>query len=344
GAGVRAAFDRIAEAVDAQGRIYRLYRLLEGAHSFMSDSFGLARSLLRAGDERPKPNGERLREFGDARRESLELALFSDKPIYPDLEILLLGDALTLLAEEAGFGSPLVQQVLAGQSPRERAAALINGTKVRDVPFRRRLHEGGAEAVKAANDPLIELARLVDAESRALRRQWEAAEETRQQAHAIIERARFAIEGPTRPPDATFTLRLSYGPVKGYEEAGRWVSPYTTIAGLYERNATHKNREPFDLPERWILGKAALDLRTPFNFVHTPDTTGGNSGSPVVNTAGEFVGIIFDGNIQSLAGDFAYEDVQARTISVDSRGIIEAMKKIYGLDALVAELMAGKRS
>lgn len=340
---VLAAYDRIANAVADQSKIYRRYRLLEGGHAFMSDSFGIARTLLRAGEERPKPNGERLKEFGDARKESFELNLFSDKPIYADLEIVSLADSLTLFAEILGFEDPLVQQVLAGKSPSDRAAALINGTHVRDVAIRKKFYEGGAAAVKAANDPLIELARLIDGEARALRKQWEAAEETRQQAHAVIEKARFEVEGPNRAPDATFTLRLSYGPVKGYEEAGKQVPAYTTLAGLYERSAEHKAKEPFDLPKRWIEKKSALDLTVPYNFVHTPDIIGGNSGSPVVDTKGEFVGIIFDGNIQSLVGDFAYEDVQARAISVDSRAIIEALKKVYNADALVAELLAGKK-
>lgn len=340
---VRAAFDQIANAVTAQNKIYKRYRLLEGGHAFMSDSFGLARNLLRAGDERPKPNGERLREFGDARKESFELALFSDKPIYPDLEIVLLTDALTLAAEELGFDDPLVQKILANKSPRDRAAELINGTKVRDVAVRKKLYEGGADAVKSANDPLIELARLVDSEARALRKQWEAADETKQQAHAIIEKAHFEIEGPNRSPDATFTLRLSYGPVKSYTEAGKKIPAYTTMAGLFERSAEHKGKEPFNLPPRWVEKKPALDLSTPFNFVHTPDIIGGNSGSPVVNTKGEWVGIIFDGNIHSLVGDFAYEDVQARAISVDCRAIIESLRKIYNADTLVNELLQGKR-
>jgi hypothetical protein len=308
----------------------------------MSDSFGLARELLRAGDERPKPNGERLKEFGDARRESLELELFSDKPIYPDLEIVKLSDALTLLAEN-GYDDPLVQKVLAGQSPRERAAALINGTKVRDVAFRKKLYEGGAAAVKAVNDPMIDLARLVDDQARTLRKQWEGHDETKQQGHAVIERAHFAIEGPTRAPDATFTLRLSYGPVKGYVDAGQKIPAYTTFAGLYERNAEHKNKEPFDLPPRWLEKKSALNLSTPFNFVSTEDIIGGNSGSPVINTAGEWVGIIFDGNLASLVLDFAYEDQQARAISVDCRAVIEAMRKVYGVEPLVNELLNGKR-
>jgi hypothetical protein len=343
GTDVLGAYDRIATAVKSQANVYRRYRLLEGAHGFMCDSFGIARELLRAGEERPKPNGERLKEFGDARRESLELELFSDKPIYADMEILTLGDALTLLAENLGYENPLVKQVLAGQSPRERAAALINGTKVRDVAFRKKLYEGGAAAVTAAKDPMIELARLVDSEARTLRKQWEAADETRQVAHGAIEKMHFAIDGPTRAPDATFTLRLSYGPVKSFDEAGQHIAAYTNIAGLYARYTAQHNREPFDLPQRWIDKKAALNLDTPLNFVNTADIIGGNSGSPVVNTAGEFVGIIFDGNLQSLVLDFAYEDVQARALSVDCRAILEAMRKVYGVDALANELVNGKR-
>ncbi len=343
GAEVLKAYDQIATATQAQAKIYLRYRLLEGGHAFLSDSFTLARELLRAGDERPKPNGERLKEFGDARRESFELELFSDKPIYPDLEVVTLADGLTLLAEQLGYEDPLVQSVLAGKSPSERAAELINGTKVRDVAFRRKLYEGGAEAVKAAKDPLIELVRLLDPEARELRKQWEAQEEIRQQAHGVIEKMHFAIEGPTRAPDATFTLRLSYGPVLGYEEAGRKVPAHTTMAGLFERNAAQQNKEPFDLPQRWLDRKSALDLNTPFNFVNTADIIGGNSGSPVVNTAGEFVGIIFDGNIHSLVFNFAYDDKQARSLSVDSRAILEALRKVYSADALVHELVNGRR-
>jgi hypothetical protein len=343
GAEVLKAYDRIANAVNEEAKMFRRYRLLEGGAAFTSDSFGIARELLRAGDERPKPNGERLREFGDARRESLELELFSDKPIYTDLEILTLSDALTFLAEQLGYETPVVQQVLAGKSPRDRAAELINTTKVRDVAFRKKLYEGGADAVKAANDPMIELARLIDPEARALRKQWEALEETRREAHGVIEKAHFAIEGPTRAPDATFTLRLSYGPVKGYEEAGQHVAAYTNFAGLYARNAAQHNREPFDLPQRWLDKKSALKLDTPLNFVNTADIIGGNSGSPVVNTAGEFVGIIFDGNIQSLVLDFAYDDQEARALSVDCRAILEAMRSVYGVDALANELVNGHR-
>jgi hypothetical protein len=274
---------------------------------------------------------------------SLELSLFSTRPIYTDLEILQLTDALTFLAGQLGADDSLVQKVLAGKSPRARARELINGTKVRDVAFRKKLYEDGSNAVSAANDPMIELARLVDAEARAVRKVSETQDEVKQQAHAVIARARNAIFGTTGYPDATRTLRLAFGTVKGYEEDGRAVPALTTLGGLYERAAEMKNKPPFDLPERWEKRKARLDLKTPFNFVSTADIIGGNSGSPVVNRAGEFVGIIFDGNLQSLPLDYAFSDQQARATSVHSAAILEALDKIYGTKELVRELLSGRQ-
>ena len=338
------AYDTIAQVQKTVGAIALRYRLLEGAHGFTSESYAIARTLLRAGDERPKANGERLREFGDAGKESLELDLFSDKPIYEDLEILDLTDSLTFLAEKLGASDPLVVRVLDGKSPRERARQLIRTTKVRDVAFRKKLYAGGADAVRAAADPLIELARTVDGEARELRRKVENAEETRKQAHAAISRAHFALDGSSSYPDATFTLRLSPGVVKGYEEDGKQVAAQTTIAGLYARAEAHNYKPPFDLPERWLKKRSSINPSTPFNFVGTHDIIGGNSGSPVVNRAGEFVGIIFDGNLQSLVLDFAYEEVQARSLSVHSAGILESLRKVYGVRALADELATGHRS
>ncbi len=339
-----AAYDTIAKIQKQLAGFALRSRLLEGQHGFSCDSFGIARTLLRAGDELPKPNGDRLREFGDAGKESLELELFSDKPIHEDLEILTLADSLTFLAEKLGASDPLVKSVLSNQSPRARAVQLIATTKVRDVAFRRKLHAGGAAAVRAAADPMIEVARLIDAEARELRRQSETAEETRKQAHAAIARARFTLEGASSYPDATFTLRLSYGTVKGYEESGKAVPPLTTLAGLYQRAEGQHFKPPFDLPDRWIKKRRALDLSTPFNFVGTHDIIGGNSGSPVVNKAGEFVGIIFDGNLPSLVLDFAYEEVVARSLSVHSSGILESLRKVYGAKDVADELTTGRRA
>ena len=343
GAEALAAFERISAAQKSIALIANRQRLLEGGGGFNADSFSLARRLLRAGDERPKPNGERLAEFAEARRESYELMLFTDKPIYADYEILSLADSLTYLAANLGADDPLVLAVLAGKSPRARAAELINTTQVRDVAFRKKLYTGGAAAVAAAHDSMIEVARLIDTEARALRKIVEAQSEIKQQAQALIGKARFAIEGANTYPDATFTLRLSYGTVKGYEENGAPVAAMTTFTGLYARSAEQDNQSPFDLPARWVAKKSALDLNVPFNFVSTNDIIGGNSGSPIVNQKAEFVGIIFDGNIQSLSADFGYDDKQSRALSVHSAGILEALKKVYEVPALVAELTAGKR-
>jgi peptidase S46-like protein len=344
--GALEAYDKIASATKILASQSIPEALLERGQGFNSACFQYARTLVRAGDEQPKPNGDRLREYSDANRVSLELNLFSTQPIYPDLEILTLSDSLTFFATQFGGDDALVQKVLAGKSPHERAVDLINGTKMRDADFRKKLYEGGANAIASANDPMIELARLIDPESRALRKVSDEQSEIKQQAHAAIARAANALlgTGGSRYPDATGTLRLSFGTVKGYEEDGQPVAPFTTFAGLYARAKEMKERPPFDLPASWEKGRARLNLKTPYNFVSTADIIGGNSGSPVVNRAGEFVGIIFDGNLQSLPLDYAYEDKQARAISVDSAAILEGLDKIYHAKELVRELRDSRMS
>lgn len=337
-----AAYDRIAEATKILTAQSRRYDLLEGAQGFSAQSFGIARTLLRAGDEFPKPNGERLREFSDSGKTSLEIGLFSERPIYTDLERLTLTDSLTWLAGELGANDPLVMKVLNGKSPSERAAELIANTHVRDVGFRRKLYQGGAAAVSQANDPMIELARLIDDESRALRKVAETQSETKQEAYAAIARARNALLGTTGYPDATFTLRLAFGTVKGYRENGLEIPPFTKMGGLYERAESMGFRPPFDLPQRWEKRRSRLRLKTPFNFVNTVDIIGGNSGSPVLNRAGEFVGIVFDGNLQSLPWDYAFDDSQGRGIAVHSAAIWESLKNVYQTGRLMDELKSGQ--
>jgi hypothetical protein len=336
-----AAYDKIAQATRIESEKLVPYTLLEAGQAFSCESFQIARRLLRAGDERPKPNGQRLREFSDSGQASLELALFSQKPIYTDLETLTLADALTFFATELEGDNHLVQRVLAGKSPRDRAAELIAGTRVRDVAFRKELYQGGAPAVAAAQDPMIEMARLVDGESRALRRILDTQNEARQQAYAAIARARNLLLGTAGYPDATSTLRLAFGTVKGYEEENKPMAPFTDFAGLFARAAAMQNRPPFDLTPSWAGREAGLRLATPLDFVSTADIIGGNSGSPVVNRAGDFVGIIFDGNLESMPWDYAYGDKQGRAISVDSAAILEALDKIYGAKALTSELLSG---
>jgi hypothetical protein len=343
-----AAYDRIKQAQETSAKVMPVYSYFEtfrgrqGAsyrapRAFYSTLFKYARRLVRAAEERPKPNGERFPEFRDSNKESLELDLFSSEPVHEDVEQLRLTSSLTDMASRFGYADPLVQKVLAGKSPAERAAELSR-SKLKDVAFRKQLYEGGATAIASANDPMIELAKMVDVPGRGARKVWEAQDEIKQQAYAEIAKARFAIQGTNTYPDATFTLRLSYGPVKSYEENGKQVPALTTMAGLYQRADEHKNQPPFDLPKRWLDRKSKLNLNTPFNFVSTADIIGGNSGSPVVNQANEFVGIIFDGNIESLALDCIYTEKQARAVSVDSAAITEAMRKVYDAGALADEL------
>jgi hypothetical protein len=338
-----AAYEKIASAQKAIAAVYTRMELLEEHFGFEGDSFVLARQMLRAGDELPKPNGMRLSEFGQARLPSIELNLFSTKPIYANLEIVRLADSLQYLAEQLGATDPLVVKVMAGKAPRERAVQLVNATKVRDLAVRRSLYEGGKAAVDAASDPMIELARLIDAEARAARKIVDAQDELKKQAHDAIARAHFALDGTAGYPDATFTLRLTYGTVKGVYEDRTRIAAITTMAGMFDLNIAHGNHEPFDLPENWLTAKSRLDLKTPFNFTTTHDIIGGNSGSPMVNRAGEFVGIIFDSNIDSLALDFAYDERMARAISVDSAAIVESLRNVYGAQELADELLNGGR-
>jgi hypothetical protein len=307
-----------------------------------SELFKYARLLVRAADERAKQNGERLAEFRDSGRESLELNLLSTEPVYDDVEQLTLTDSLTDAASAFGAADPLIKKLLGGKSPVERASELIKGTKLKDVTFRKKLYEGGKAALDAAADPMIDLARAIEPTARQAKKIFETQEEIKQQAYAEIAKARFAIEGTNTYPDATFTLRLSYGTVRGYEENGKSVPAFTNFQGLYDRAGEHQNKPPFDLPQRWIDKKDKLALTTPFNFVSDADIIGGNSGSPVVNKAGEFVGIIFDGNIQSLVLDCIFTDKQARAVSVDSAAIIEALRNVYDAQPLLDELIPAK--
>jgi len=346
------AYDRIHKAEAELVKIAPRYDYLEqerrstvgyrGPRALYGSLFKYARLLTRAIDERAKPNGERIPPFRDSAKESLELELFSTEPVYDDYEILRLTDSLTDFASKFGATDPLVQKVLAGKSPHARAVELTSSTKLKDAAVRKDLYAKGADALQAAHDSMLDLARMIDGPAREAREAHEAQEETKKQAYSEIAKARFALEGTSNYPDATFTLRLSYGTVRGYEQDGKQIPAFTNFAGLYQRSAEHENKSPFDLPQRWIDKKSNLNLSTHFNFVSDADIIGGNSGSPVVNKAGEFVGIIFDGNIQSLVLDCIFSDKQARAVSVDSAAITEALRKVYDANALVDELTTAK--
>lgn len=337
------AWDKIAEAQKIIRQNATDYNFLERGFAFHSQLFQIARTLLRAAEEHGKPSGERLREFRESARESLELELFSDEPIYDDLEQLKLADSLTFFAGRYGYNNPLVQKALAGKSPGDRSAELILGTKVKDVAARKDLYKADKEVFENSKDPMIELAKLVDAPSRTVRKLLETQDEIKRQAYSQIAKGKFAIEGTSSYPDATFTLRLAFGQVKGYEENGKPVPFETTMAGLYERGAEHSLKPPFDIPERWLKRKDQINPSTPFNFVSTADIIGGNSGSPTINRNGELVGIIFDGNLYSLVLDFVYTDVKARALSVHSSAILEALRKVYDAKDIADELTGKKK-
>ena len=333
------AWDRIAEAQSVYKEIMHERALFELGWAFRSQLFSIARNLVRMAEEDQKPNAERLRQYRESARSSLEQRLFSAAPVYADLEQAKLGDSLGFLAEQMGGDDPLVREVLAGKNPASRAAELVQESKLHDVEVRRKLAQGGSAAIADSDDPMIRLALLVDGRARQVRKRYEEqVAGVEQQAYAQIADAIFAIQGTSVYPDATFTLRLSFGSVKAYPEGGRTVPAWTTMGGAFDHEEAHGGKEPWRLPDSWRQRRNAMKLETPMNFVSTADIIGGNSGSPVVNVQGELVGLIFDGNTHSLTADYMYSDTQGRAISVHSSAIREAISSIYQAPELAEEL------
>jgi hypothetical protein len=335
----QSAVKKIDKSLEVLDEVRVDYNLLERGQAFYSELFTIARMLVRMADETAKPNADRLREFRESNLDSLKQELFSEAPIYDDLQTALLADSLSMFLEQKGSTDKLVAEVMAGKSPQQRAAELIRGTRLADVAVRRQLAEGGVKAIEASDDPMIRLARLVDKPAREVRAKFEQqVEEPQRWAYGKLANARFALFGTETYPDATFTLRLAFGLVNGYQENGEQVPAWTTIDGAYRRAAEHGFAEPFALPQSWLDHKNDLNMATPMNFVCTADIIGGNSGSPVVNRNGELVGIIFDGNLPSLVWDFVYTADEGRAIAVHGSAILEALRKVYGARALAVEL------
>ncbi|MFL5352011.1 S46 family peptidase [Archangium sp.] len=334
------AWDNIAKATDTLREMRLRLRLLEQSAGAGSDLFGYARALVRASEELPKPNEQRLEEYAEARKPELEQQLFSPAPVYPKLEEALLTFYLTKLREQLGPDDPVVKKVLGKQSPRALASKAVSNSRLANPQVRRQLYTGGAAALGSSKDSMVELVRVLDEEARAIRKRYEEeVESVADKNGELIARARFEAYGTSTYPDATFTLRLSFGQVKGYQGGdGKPVPPFTQVAGLFER-AT--GEDPFRLPPSWLQAKPRLELQTPFDFVSSNDIIGGNSGSPIFNKDAEVVGIVFDGNIQSLGGEYGFDESVNRTVSVHSQGILEGLRKVYNARRLLEELGQG---
>jgi hypothetical protein len=330
------AWDDIAKAETIYREILVPYTWIEAAAGFNSELFSYARQIVRAAEERTKPNAERLREFTDAQIPHVRQILSADNPIYPELEQVRLSFSLERMREYLRPDHPVVKQALGAETPDQRAKALVTGSTLGDPKVRLSLFDGDQKAIEASNDPMIALARSVDAEARRLRKIFENdVEAPEQRAQQAIADARFKAFGTNIYPDATFTLRLSYGAVQGWTEDATQVDPFTTLAGLYGR-AT--GAPPFALPRRWLDAKSRLDMKTRVNFSTTHDIVGGSSGSAMVNASGEIVGLIFDGNIHSISGSYWYDVEKNRAVAVHPAYIQAALEQVYRAEALMEEL------
>jgi hypothetical protein len=341
---VGGAWDAI-NALTLQRRIYRKeFDALERGQ--LSELFSLARGLVRYGDEIAKPNGERLREFSEARLPQFRQRILAKRPIYDEFEIATLTWSLTKMREQLGPDHPLIKQVFGLRSPAQIATETVQGSRLKELQtdasgnatggLRKALLDGGPAVIAASHDPMIELARAIDPAARAIRKKMESEiDGPLRQQQELLARARLAVYGDGQYPDATFTLRLSYGAVQGYVSAGQPVAPFTQFAGAYAR---HTGADPFALPASWLQAKAKVNMNLPLNFVTSNDIIGGNSGSPMVNRDGEVVGLVFDGNIESLGGEYGFDASVNRTVAVDSAALVEALGQIYGAKRLVDEL------
>jgi hypothetical protein len=327
---------RIDAALAVEQRRWLPYLYLENGSGLNSSLFRYARLLVRAAAERPKPNTERLREYSDAALPRIEQQLGAPVPVYPELERLTLSFGLERMREWLGPDDAVVRQLLTDDTPDSLATRLVDGSKLADPAVRLALWKGGQSAIDVSNDPMIALAKSLDAKARELRKWHEdEIEAVIEAAHEQIARARFAAFGTAVYPDATFTLRLSFGTVRGWDENGSAVEPFTRLTRLFER-AT--GRAPFAVPASWQAAKPMLDLSTPFNLSTDNDIVGGNSGSPLVAADGRVVGLVFDGNIHSISGSYWFDAARNRAVAVNTAIIREGLTKVYGSRALLEEL------
>jgi hypothetical protein len=331
------AWDRMAAAQREMARRHKEYLATDLARG--ARLVGFANNIVRYVVEVGKPNEKRFEEYRDSNLQSLRYQLFSPAPIYAEVDAVVLAAQLQDALDVLGPDHPFVSAALGGPSPQAVADELTRTTRLSEVPFRKELVEGGRSAVEASTDPLIVWARKLDPQYRELRAWYEDnVQSVESREGGRIARARFAIDGKSIYPDATGTLRLTFGKVAGYEQLTTLVPWKTTFFGLFDRAASFDGHEPFGLSRRMAEARGRLDLATPLDFVSTTDIIGGNSGSPVLNRDLEYVGLVFDGNTQAFVWNYAFDERQARTVSVDSSAILEALRKIYGMEGLADEL------
>ena len=326
------AWDEIAEVQQRQSKSLGQGVLIG------TKMFTIAEQLVQMAAEDEKPSSERLAEFQDSGRESLKRQLFSPAPLYKTLQQATLADEISRMCEMRGADDELCQKILAGKNPISRATELISGSNLDDPEVRKKIAAGGTAAIESSSDPLIKLAVMLDEKVRSDRKESEELAEIEKQAYAKISKVLFEAKGTSVYPDATFTLRLAFGPVVGYEEKGKSIPAFTDVNGTFAHQENHKGQKDFDLPESWTKAKGKIPGDTKMNFVCTADIIGGNSGSPVVNKNLELVGLIFDGNIQSLVANYVYTDKQGRSVSVDSSAIREALRDVYDAGFLADQL------
>lgn len=342
-------WDNIAAITAKQQEMRKTTNALQS--NFGSTLVSISRNIVRHAEEKTKPNADRLREFADARMPQMEQRVLSDAPIYKEFEIAFLKYGLTKFREDLSPDHPLVKKLLGNKSPEQVATELIKGTKLQELKMnakgepvgglRKTLWDADSKTIAASKDPLIKFVASFDAEVRAARKKLE--EEVQgplKKQEERLAKARFAVYGTENYPDATFTLRLSYGRVVGWNENGTPVAPFTDIGGAYTR---HTGAEPFALPKSWLAAKTKVNLKTPFNLITNNDIIGGNSGSPMVNKNGEVVGLVFDGNIHSLGGEFGFDEKLNRTVAVHSQALLEALDNVYPAKHIAAEIRSGQK-
>jgi hypothetical protein len=329
-------WDVIAKASRIERELSLPYTFLEAGAGFNSKLFSYARTILRGAYERQKPSGERLREYRDTALPRIEQQLKAPVPVYPELENLTLSFSLERMREWLGPDAAIVRRLLAKDSPDTLAARDISGSSLADPKVRMQLWSGGVPAVEASHDPMIELAREVDPFARQVRKRYEdEVEASVDAASEQIARVRFRVFGTSVPPDATFTLRLNFGTVQGWTENGHQIEPFTYLSQLFDR-AT--GQEPFKVPDSWIHSQGQLDPATKFNLSTNNDIVGGNSGSPLLDAEGRLVGLMFDGNIHSIAGSYWFDPELNRAVAVHPAIMLEGLRKVYKAAGLLAEL------